>query len=180
VIVISVIGIDTNSDAAANKGKIVNVPESTQTAVSDGSKWLYCGVDSSFSETPPGGSTSGGECVPGTGDCPTNCGIDYGLCSQTNILTGNIEFGGTLTDCMDECGKSGYLSYQVWADNDGGTPNTCQCGDGTIIKGNPCTIRAGTCRLKEHNIDCKYIYGYSATGKRHIWMEHLNFAGDKT
>ena len=140
VIIISVIGIDTTSDAAANKGKIVTVPmmSSIQTAVSEGTKWLYCGADSSFSET----LDSGGETTKRTKCGPSD--DDWRSCRTTTSLTGNIEFDHTGESCREECGKLGHLSWGMWS-WDGESESTCWCGDGEVTP-HHCTYRAGTCR----------------------------------
>jgi len=192
VIVISVIASVT-LDAAANKGKIVSVPESTQTAVSDGSKWLYCGADSKFlGEVCDPGAT--GESSEGcsqnqvkTRTCQANsqwgsysscvskrtkCGAsdkDWRSCQTTTSLTGDIEFDHTGAGCRQKCGELGYLSWGMWSwDNE--DESTCWCGDGKVTP-HHCTYRAGTCKKSNDIRECKYAKGQ---GTNTFWMRHSN------
>jgi len=175
VIVISVIGIDTNSDAAANKGKIVNVPliGGIQTAVSDGSKWLYCGAGSQFSETPgdytPGEEDSGRtKCGPAQKAAqslaltPGSSSWDWSFCLTTVSLTGDIEFDHTGAGCRQKCGELGHLSWGMWS-WDGESESTCWCGDGELTK-HHCTFRAGTCEESNDIRDCS----------KGTWFVHFN------
>ena len=160
VIVISVIAASkVTLDAAANKGKIVNVPmmSSIQTAVSDGSKWLYCGADSKFSETSSGGEDRGKTL------CGSKQGTDWAYCRMVDMHNEDdppdtiaVDFEHTGASCRKVCGEKGYLAWGMWS-WDGRSESTCYCDNDPPFKSNPngkygdppnvaCTFRGGTCR----------------------------------
>jgi len=142
------------------KGKIVTVSDTGQTAVSDGSKWLYCGAGSQFSETPSGGDGDGdGDGSWPEGQCVKHLEFKYGtgttccMCvkGEAKVENGKVKLKATASGCAGCTGGFGGgnpCPYESGCNTgwvEGYTAN-CRKQTGSIFA--DVTISAGTSGVK--------------------------------